>query len=263
MFKTYCRALVEAFYNPRIYREAITAWQGFSGLYVALLSAVTGLILLTAFFITLNNFDRKHLDELLEQLPTVTIEDGLVSVNAPEPVIIKNSSKDLTIHIDTTQTEEELRATDTTIGIGRDFMFVQYQGQYERLPINELRNTKLVINKDSLRDMWNTNIPTVKTIAFPMIWLGQFLNLMISCAVVALLSYFVTTFMAEEYDFLTRMRLAALALTPASIISMLMKLTMAHQTAPWFSLLLALLYLYAMIILMRKLPDNGDTASAA
>lgn len=253
MFKTYCRALIESFYNPRVYREAITAWQGFAGMYVALLAAITGSILLVAFLLSIHRFETSELNHLIDQVPPIKIEEGIITVENEQPVVITNSEKNLTITIDTSKSESELRDTDTQIGIGRTFMFVHYNGQYEVMYTDKLRDANILINKDNLRNMWDTNIATVKTIAFPLLWLGQFLNLMITCAIVAFLSYFITTFMKEEYIFLTRMRLAALALTPASIISMVLRLTIAHQTAPWFSLLLAMLYLYVMLMLMRKL----------
>lgn len=258
MFKTYCRALIESFYNPRVYREAVTAWQGFGGFYVVLLSAVTGMILFVSFLIAIQAFDSKQLDPLIDQLPTIKIEEGFISVDAPQPVIIQDNAKALTITIDTEKTENELRDTGTQIGVGRDFIFVNYNGQYEVISTDSLKDANFIINKETLRNAWDNNIPAVKTLAYPLIWMGQFVNLMIACAIVAFLSYFLTTFMPEEYDFITRMRLAALALTPASIISMLLKLTIAHQTAPWFSVLLAMLYLYVMIILMRKLPPQED-----
>lgn len=262
MLKTYCHALIESFYNTRIYREAITVWQGFGGLYVLLLSAITGMILFISFMITLQSFDTKQLEPLIDQLPTITIEQGLISVDAEEPVIITDAATRITITIDTSKTESELRDTGTDIGIGRTFLFVNYNGQYEVISTDKLKDTNFTISKETLRNAWDRNLPAVKVIAYPLMWMGQFVNLMIACAIVSFLSYFLTTFMPEEYDFLTRMRMAALALTPASIISIALKLTIAHQTAPWFSILLAMLYLYVMIILMRKLPkDDNPLAS--
>lgn len=259
MFTTYCRALIESFYNPRVYREAITAWQGFAGLYVLLLSAVTALILLLSFLITLHHFEQKELRHLIAQVPTIAIEQGLVSVNADQPVVIQNSDKQLTITIDTSKSESELRDTGTHIGIGRTFIFVNVRGQHEVIYTDKMRDTDVVITAESLQKLWDQNVPVIKTMAFPLLWVGQYINLMVTCMLVAFLSYFLTTFMKEEYIFITRVRLAALALTPASIISMVLKLTIAHQTAPWFSVLLAMLYLYVMLMLMRKLPTEDDS----
>lgn len=263
MFKTYCRALIDSFFNPRVYRDAISAWQGFGGFYIVLLAAITALMLFASFMVTLQNFDAKQLEPLMDKLPTIVIEQGLISVDAPEPVVITDDKVDFTITIDTTKSESELRDTGTEIGIGRNFLFVNYNGQYEKINTDSLRDTSFIINKETLRNAWDNNMPVVKAVAYPLMWLGQFVNLMIACAIVAFLSYFLTTFMREEFDFLTRMRLAALALTPASIISMFLKLSMAHQTAPWFGILLAMLYLYVMLILMRRLPAQDDDVIAA
>lgn len=255
MFKKYCQALVESFYNPRVYRDAITSWQGFGGAYLALVSAVMALIVTLGFFAALRTFEETQLNHLLDQMPRITISNGLISVDQETPVVIKtNDDPPLVITIDPNQSESQLRDTGTHVGIGETFFFVNVRGQYEVVYTDKLSDTNISIDKDSLRTMWNNNIPSIKVISYPLLWMGQFMNLVVVCVIVAFLSYFVTTFLREEYIFLTRMRLAALAVTPASLISTVLKMTVAHQTAPWFTLLLATLYLYVMLILINKSP---------
>lgn len=261
MFKTYCRALIDSFYNPRVYRDAITRWQGFGGVYLTLLAAIIALVVSVHFMVGLHQFETRELPGLLAQVPEMHIKHGVISVHegTKEPVVIKPADKDITITIDTQKSESELRDTKTQIGIGKDFVFVQAGQDYQVSYLESLRDQNVRVNGTILRQMWDDVMPLVRIIAPPVLWLGQFMDLIVKGLMVALFSYAVTAFMPEEYIFITRMRLAALALTPASLVSIGLYLIMGHKTAPWFALLLATLYIYVMITLIRRLPaDNVD-----
>lgn len=253
MLKTYILAIIRSFYDPTLYREVIEKWRGFGGAYLFLLSGVVGILLFIPFLLVVNSFEKHKLNDILEQMPAMTIQDGEIKVEGKQPHIV--SVPPFIMTIDTTKSESELRDTKTHVGIGKTFIFINMNGNYQ-IQYLKAENTQkpVVINKTILRNMWDTNIPAIKTIALPLLWIGQFFSSIITALVVAVVSYFVTAFMEDEYIFLTRMRLAAIAVTPPLFISLLLQVTLQHRPAPWFPVLLATLYLYVMIVLLRKGP---------
>lgn len=253
MLKTYFFAIIRSFYDPKLYREVIEKWRGFGGAYLFLLSGVIGILLYIPFLLVVNTFETHKLNDILEQIPAMTIQDGEISVEGKQPHVI--SVPPFVMTIDTTKSESELRDTKTHVGIGKTFIFINMNGNYQ-IEYLKAENTKkpIVINKTVLKDMWHTNIPIIKTIALPLLWIGQFFNAIIIALVVAVVSYFVTAFMDDEYIFLTRMRLSAMAVTPPVFISLLLQVVLQHKPAPWFPVLLATLYLYVMIVLLRNGP---------
>lgn len=259
--KNLLKDFVDAFYNPIVYRNAIQRWQGFGGKYLAFLGFVLATILTANILYNAHLFEARELPYLLEQIPPIKIEKGILAVESDRPVTIQSRNKLFNATIDTTKNEKELRDTKTMLGVGNTYVFFQANGEYKPFYFKELGNAKLQFDKRSLLQLWDDNVPAIKVIMLPLMWLGQIINLVIQGFFVAVLSYLVTAFMREEYDFLTRMRLSILALTPATIITTLLSVVFNHQAAPWFSLLLACLYIYVMIVLIRRLPVM-ETASS-
>ena len=254
MIKTYLRALYESFYNPRLYREAIISWPGFGGRYLAILAILLSLGMTVNILYGLHVFEKNELDHLIGQVPDITVTNGKFGLEGNKPVIISNRDKTINITIDPSKSESEMREMKTQVGIGNDFILFQKNNDYQIMDMQSLQQKDFKIDKQSLRNLWDQNAPFAKILSPFLLWLGQLVDVIIECFVVAILSYLVTSFMREEYDFLTRMRFAALALTPPEIISTVLNISIGHISAPWFILLLACLYIYVMIILMRR--DN-------
>jgi len=265
MLKTYAGAFLDSFYNPRIYRDAILRWQGFGGKYMALVAIVLAALVFSIFLMTIHTFEQTELPHFLDQVPSVTLQNGVIKVEGPQPVTIQSLNKKLTIIIDTNKSESELRDTKAQVGIGKDFVFFNANGQYQSTYLDQMKDKqkKIIIDKTNLKELWDTTLPAVKVVAVPFLIIGQFINMILESIVVAVCSYLVTAFMAEEFIFVTRMRLAALALTPANIISVGILMFFDHQTAPWFIILVATLYIYVMLVLMRRLPPAESIDIAA
>ena len=252
--KKYFTALLQSFYKPEIYRDAIVNWQGFGGKYLAFLSLLLALVMAANLAFLIFQFQQKELPFIVKQIPAMEIKDGIITVQGKQPVIIQSRNQSLKLTIDTTKSENELRQTKTQMGIGKDYLFVtDYQGNDKSFDLTKLKGTFKVTQR-SLYRLWDKNVPLVQAISIPLLWLGQFIDMIVECLIVAVLSYMVTAFMTEEYDFLTRMRLAVLAVTPAEILTVVMKVGFNHMAQPWLVFLLACLYIYVMIILMRRLP---------
>lgn len=252
--KKYFTAIFKSFYSPEIYRDAIVKWDGFGGKYLSFLSAVLAVMLSISFIWSIQTFKKEELPFLIKQVPAIQVTKGIVTVTGEQPVMISTSDKKINIIIDTTKTESELRKTDAFMGIGKNFLFLSNKmGTGRSFDLTRL-SSDFSVDQKSIYRFWDRNIPLLQGLSVFLFWVGQFIDIIVECVVIAVLSYAVTAFMPEEYDFLTRMRLSVLAVTPAEVLTTFLNVTFNHLAQPWLVFLIACLYIYTMIVLIRKLP---------
>lgn len=253
MIKSRILAVYRSFYDATQYRETALSWRGFGGSYLLIVASITALLIYVPLLFTISTFQGEAFDRFIEQLPPITIADGRIQVEAEQPVII--NIPPMSMIIDTTMSETDMRATKNTIGIGSDFVFMQADNDTYRVHklTNEGSEEPIIITKESVHAIIDKNLPSLKVIMFPLMWAGQFVNLLLGVLAISALSYVITAFMKEEFFFLTRMRLAALAITPPMLITVILQMVLFHQSAPWLPIILSCLYFYVMVMLMRRL----------
>lgn len=248
--REYSSAIYRAFFDVNLYRHAVSAWRGFGGGYLFILSMILSLMIVLTVILSAARFGRDELPKILVEMPHIVIDKGAVTVESgKDPAVIQTSDKKLRFIVDTKSSEEKLLKEDAAFILGKDFVLVKKAVGYDRQPLNGIKRTE--INRHTIKKLW-PKIYSVIAFMWPIVVLGQFILLLFYTVIVAVLTYVVTAFIREEYNFETRMRLSALALTPGLLISQFAALAMQHQTAGWFPLLLSLLYVYAMILLGRR-----------
>ncbi len=247
----YLKAIIQSFYNPPLYREVLTQWQGIGAVYMLVLSAVMAVVLATIMAYGSVAFKRTELPHIAAQLPKMTITDGTIKVEGPQPAKVQGSKDMLLLYIDTTKSEEELRKVGDKVLmlVGKDFILIHSAQGFDKKTFENIK--KMEISGDTILQGWPSPVAV-----FIGVWilgtLGQFMGLLFMAVAVVLCSYIVTAMMREEYEFDTRMRLSAIAMTPAILLSKILLLLANHNTAIWFDVLLSVLYFYVMVVLMRR-----------
>ena len=248
----YLKAIAQSFYSPPLYREVVTQWKGFGGLYLLVLSGAMALVLATIMAYGSMEFRDKELPHLAAQLPKLTVTDGKISIEGPQPAKVSSSNGMVLVYIDTTKSEEELRKqadNKVMMLVGKDFALIRMPTGFDKKTFENVK--KFEISGKQLLENWPS--PVAVLIA---VWLlgtcGQFIGLLFMAVAVGVCSYIVTAAMREEYDFETRMRMAAVAMTPATLLSKGLLLFANHNTGTWFDVLLSVLYFYVMVVLMRR-----------
>ena len=256
-FKMYLRAMPRSFYDPLQYRAAISQWTGIGALYLLILSAIISVFAVGMVGYGAYLFRHNELPAIVKQIPTIIVENGQVSVDAKQPVIIHDKDDKFKIVIDTNATSEELQKQDVMLGVGKDFVVYKSRDVYDTKGLQEFKD-KMVIDQNSVKSTFTNLTRAIPVVLYPLSVLSQFVNYMFQALLIALCSYALTSIIREEFTLETRMRLAALALTPAVFITTASLIIFQHQMAMWFNLLLALLFMYAMILLMRRVPTAID-----
>lgn len=258
--KAYGKAIYQSFYHPPLYRDVIWTWKGFGGSYMMLLALLMGFVMAVGLGFLNAQFKENTLPHILAQVPNMVVEDGHLLVQAlQQPVQIDAGELGdlkekgmLLAYINTLETEEQLAQQQgkAMIIMGYESMFILDSKGYTKKSyqkFNQFRITPKMIQQN-----WPGFFGTVVFFTIVLTF-GLTLNMLVLSILVAVCSYLVTAFMREEYDFETRMRMAAIAITPPLLLSKLLLLAANHATETWFDILLSVFYVYVMIVSSRKL----------
>lgn len=249
--KTYLKAIFQSFYNPPLYRAVMTEWQGVGGLYLLVLSGLLAFLLACFMAYGTVQFKQDKLPGILAQMPTMTVKDGILKVQGPEPAKITDDKKTVLVYIDTTKSEQELRSEKEAayVYVGKDFMLVKGPAGFEKKTFEKVGT--LNISREAIEKNWPGPV-MLALVVWPFVTLGQLISFLFLALTVAVCSYIVTAPMKEEYPFETRMRMAAIAMTPAVLISKILLLGINHNTGTWMEILLSVFYFYVMVLAARK-----------
>lgn len=103
-FYRYWQALYHSFFNNRLYVDVGKRWKGFGlGYFLLLICVVTLPFALRLAFDT-NRMFKEDMILPLQQLPTIYIQNGQVSLDKPMPYLIKNKANQVILIVDTTGT---------------------------------------------------------------------------------------------------------------------------------------------------------------
>lgn len=229
-----------AFFNTDFYKDVATNWTGCGALYIFLLTSVAWMISAVAIFAPLSQLSKNtEMNVYIDQLPHMTIQDSKLSIDKPVPYEIKepatgqalalfatNRTTDTMLKTDppvvitanavlTRETEETSKyATDTKDGVTK---ILKFSDVSQSIPKFEL-DGKIVKDLIAQVCLW---VPIgVFFIGWPAVFLGHLFQLLIYGGI----GMAIASGMEKKVPFETAMRLAAIAITPCIIVTVLLTL---------------------------------------
>jgi hypothetical protein len=257
--KKYLHALYESFGQIRLYYQVIYQWVGSGYVYGWVLATLTAILMAIQFVFIMNHFTKYEMDHILSQWPKVTLSNGEMITHVKQPYMITSSDKTVIAIIDTTVEESELEKKDAAILIGKDFMLAKKQdGTFRKTDLKKFNQQTIILDKEKIRTFLNT-IRYTPLILLPALIVGQWFIIIAMMIGAAVLSYVVTAYMKEEFDFETRMRIGAIAITPPLLINQLLQMTTQYTLGMWIVLILWVVHLYVMVIAARTFKERIET----
>jgi hypothetical protein len=259
--KKYLQALYGSFGQIRLYYQVIYDWTGSGLIYGWVLAALTATLLSVHFIVQMHNFAQTEMDHIVSQWPTIIIAKGQVETNVEQPHMIKTENGRVIAVIDTTVNEAELAKQEGVVLVGKDFMLTRNHDEtYRRTDFSNMMQGKTsqerwVIDQDKIRS-FILALRYMPLMLLPFLIIGQWFVIVAMIVCAAVLSYVITAYMREEFDFETRMRMAAIAITPPVLINQLLQLTSQYSLGMWIVLVLWILHLYVIVIAARKYKET-------
>lgn len=220
--------LVLAFYSKALYRDVGRNWRGVGLLYLLLLAFVCALAF-TAHLTLLAKEGVSIAQPYIAQLPTITLANGEVTIDQPEPYLIKQPQTERTVFIiDTTGQTSSLANTTALALLTKNKLIIAYN--------NATKEYDLSTTKDRVftAEEVGHNLPRLAYLVVGVVGAFTILTYFLFGVIETLLYAGLTKlFLQTDLTYKTLCRLATVALTPAFIFSAILALFAIHLPYRW------------------------------
>lgn len=212
-YKLY-QPLLLAFYSKPLYRDVAQNWRGLALRYLLLITLLCSLVFACRAFY-LGTHALVVSQTLVDQLPTITLTQGEVSVDKPEPFYLKDPETDRVLAIiDTTGQVSSLDNTTALALLTKNSLLIKENNDVKSHDLSHFKDqvyTHAVISK-YLHDLFYGLVFIAGVLAIPFYFL---LGLIEALFYSGLTKLFLRTGLSYQAVY----RLAVVALTPAFILS--------------------------------------------
>jgi len=246
-----------SFYSPAFYLEVGKWWTGVGYLYLCSLLFVVSLVYAIKFQVVdlpkLERSCKEIYGVLSAQMPKVTIDNGHLSIDKTSPYTIRvpiQSSvlpgKTVTIIFDTRDQVPFTSQSDDVILVTADNI---YRGKRNFTPRGFERIDNFVVDRSDIKRMWDSLssfFPWSAAALFSVNFLGTFIVCVFQSVVYASIG---RSFSDRKMNFATLVRLSSVAMTPAIILQLILRL--ASIFVPFWgivSIFIVLAYLYFAVV---------------
>jgi hypothetical protein len=251
------RAFALSFHSKELYRDVARKWKGTGLLYLVLLLAICWAVQIIKVQFGITHFARQEGTNLVKQVPGIMISDGEVSTDVQTPYFIKDEKGDVVAIIDMTGQYTSLENTTARMLLTRNHLLVASSGSETR-DIN-LKNVRSFHMDQARAQGWLNLVQgwlAIVLYLFGLVFI--FIYRAIQALIYALFGMVFARMMKVTLDYLTLLRLAIVAVTPAIIVNMLHSV-LGLRTPLWG----IICFLIAMGYLVFAIKSNSAPEGAA
>ncbi len=234
-----------SFYSKELYSDVAMNWRGINFLYLFLLLTVCWIPIMIKVNNSIGQFVEKEAPPLVQQVPEITITNGVVSINEPQPYYIKKpDSNSVVAIIDTTETIKSLENTGAYCLLTKNAVIIRQSAvETRQYSLSQVKN--LVITSDLLTKWLRILKRLAVVVLFPFMVVGSFIYRIIQSLIYAAIGMLFASWCKVSLTYTALLRLATIAVTPCIIINTVFFTAGARLPyAGLIYLLLALCYLY-------------------
>ena len=145
------RAPLESFHSGRFYLDVANHWRGTSFVYLLLVLALCWIPFLVGVYGNWSRFSSTEAEDLLAQIPAVTIAGGVVSTDVPQPHSITDGKTGTVLAIiDTTGEIQSLDEVDAKMLLTRT-QFIVRKGERETRTYDLTSIENFTLDRDRVR----------------------------------------------------------------------------------------------------------------
>ena len=217
------QALLLSFYSRDLYDDVANHWKGAGLLYQLILIALATVAVAIRVQVSVTHFATHEAPPVIAQVPTIHIVNGEVSVNRLTPITIHDPStgKDLAI-IDTSGEVTSLKGTGAArILLTRNQLIVlRRTGLTEAYDLRNIKN--LTVDRPTMMRWLHMLETWCAIVCSPFILAGLYLGRMIVLLICSTILFLAARSGPSALEFGASTRLASVALTPATLIEVLL-----------------------------------------
>ena len=236
---------VLSFFSMELYREVGLYWKGVGFAYLLLLVAVCSIPRMFKFQKGLSHFINEEVPPIVEQVPRITITEGRVHVDEPQPYYIQApDSNEILAIIDTTGKVQSLVNTDALVLL-TETELIQRQSNVEYRTYDLSNVEKFALDQDRIMGWLNIIKKVLVPVLYPFAVLGSFLFRIVQALIYAAIGLLFASWCRVRLSYDALIRLAVVAVTPCIIVRTILGVTPINlsMASLWY-FLMTMVYLF-------------------
>jgi hypothetical protein len=199
----------------------------------------------------MSNFVNNEAPAILNQVPEITITDGLVSIDEAQPyyIIDPDGNKPLAI-IDTTGRIDSLKETNALCLLTGNKVIMK-KSNFENRTYDLSQVKSFAINGEQITGWLQTGKKYLAVVIYPFALLGSYMYRIVQVLIYAAIGLLFASLCNTKLSYAALVRLAVVAVTPCIIVSTVLGL--AGTSIPAFLYLVA-----ALVYLFFAVKSNAD-----
>ena len=234
-----------AFFSKDLYADVALNWKGTCLGYLFLLLALCWVPAMIELNSGLDNFVEFEAPKLTSQVPTITIKDGIVSTNVPQPhyIYIPDSDDVVLAAIDTTGQFTSLDDIDAMMLLTESTVFVKSNVETKTFDLSKVK--EFTLDRDMITNWLNTLKKLVIPVLYPAALVGSYLFRIIQVLIYAAVGMLFVSSLNAQLPYISLVRLAAVAITPAIIVKTILGAADIRIPVVWLLyMIVTLAYMY-------------------
>ena len=214
-------ALVLSFFSAPLYRDVARNWGGIALLYLLLVMFLTWLPVLVKGHVGLRKaVQDPQVNAIVDELPSVTINKGVVSIQEPEPYIVRDPQTGRALlYVDTTNRFDRPEAAQAVALLGRSTLEMRQPNKTE---VHDLsRVDYLYVDAATVR-RWVDAMPRLYAVfALPAVLVWSLAWGLVRMLIYGLIGMMFASIFNARLDYAALLRLSAVAMTPGMVLDMI------------------------------------------
>lgn len=218
---SFLHAFFMSFFSKSLYQDIGRHWRGTGLLYLFILLVIVWVPTMIRMQIGMSRFVAQEAPQFTNQIPRITITNGVVSTDVPTPYSIKDAQGNPMMIIDTTGAQRELEDDSTAaLLLTRDKVIFRNQARGETRTYDLSGVQSFELDRARVEDWLQTAKLWLVPVLFPILLIFSFAARIIQVLIYAAIGLLFARMMNTNLEYKTSMRLAAVALTPVLLLNL-------------------------------------------
>ena len=247
-------APIMSFFSMDFYRDVGLNWKGIGFGYLFLLLAVFWLPPMIRIQWLYSDFVEYKAPDSVGQIPEITITDGEVSIDKPQPyyVTMPDSNEAVAI-VDTTGSIVSLEDSNAFCLLTKTD-FIMRSSEFETRSFNLEKIESFVLNSDRIMGWLRAGKKYVFIVLYPFLLAGEYVYRIVQVLIYAAIGLAFASSSRVKLTYSALLRMSVMAVTPCIIFASIIGLV--TQRTPWMLYLMAALtYLFFAVRACSEVPD--------
>jgi uncharacterized protein DUF1189 len=265
--KRFCilHPLLLSFYSPALYRDVAGSWTGVGILYLLLLLALCWIPPM----VKLHRSTAAFLDvigpSVLDQIPTVSIHRGEVSIQEPQPYVIKVPGSDTPLVVIDTTGQTTAESSRAMLLLTKHQAVVR-KNDFETRTYELTGIQDLTVDKNTVGRILDTGKKWLALLLYPLALAGSYAYRILQVLMYAAIGLLFGELLKARQEYPVMLRVSCVAITPAVVVDTLRGVLGYESSLSWlsFCFLLSMGYLFfAVRSTLAERPARPSTPAEA